>query len=258
MDIFILNWRRRSTSGLAIDFPTLNVLGFVCYSISTAAFLYSDTVRRQYAQRNPVSPVPTVRANDLAFALHAVVLSIATYSQFWCWGFRRDRAQRVSRPVMGIVGGSIIGVSTVVALVLLADDDESKAGSPDASGGWAWIDVIYALGYVKLVGTLVKYMPQAWVNYKRQSTVGWSIVQILLDVSGGVLSILQLLLDASQQDDWSGVTGNPVKLGLGNVSIVFDIVFMLQHYWLYRNARRDKDKGYTPLLRAENDDASSA
>jgi cystinosin len=81
--------------------------------------------------------------------------------------------------------------------------------------------------------TFVKYMPQVWVNYKRKSTKGWSIWQILFDVTGGVLSILQLVIDSSLQADWSGLTGNPVKLGLGNVSIFFDLIFITQHYFLY-------------------------
>lgn len=89
--------------------------------------------------------------------------------------------------------------------------------------------------------TVVKYIPQVWVNYKRQSTVGWSIYPILLDISGGTLSISQLVLDSSLQDDWSGLAGNPVKLGLGNISIMFDVMFIVQHYWLYRVARDVKD-----------------
>lgn len=92
---------------------------------------------------------------------------------------------------------------------------------------------MYAISYVKLVVTVVKYIPQVWVNLRRRSTVGWSINQILLDFGGGVLSIAQLLLDCSVQADWSGLTGNAVKFGLGNVSIVFDVIFMTQHYYLY-------------------------
>lgn len=84
-------------------------------------------------------------------------------------------------------------------------------------------------------------MPQAWSNYKRKSTVGWSIGQILLDVAGGVLSIAQLVIDSSLQGDWSGILGNPVKFGLGNVSIFFDIIFMVQHYILYRVKGKSKD-----------------
>ena len=100
---------------------------------------------------------------------------------------------------------------------------------------------IYAISYVKLIVTVVKYMPQVHVNYVRKSTMGWSIGQILLDFAGGVLSITQLIIDSSLQADWSGLTGNPVKFGLGNVSIIFDIIFMTQHYILYRTPQKSID-----------------
>lgn len=109
------------------------------------------------------------------------------------------------------------------------------------STSWLKRQQISAVGYVKLVVTLVKYMPQVWTNYKRKSTVGWSIGQILLDVVGGVLSIAQLVIDSSLQGDWSGILGNPVKFGLGNVSIFFDVIFMVQHYILYRVTGKSKD-----------------
>ena len=86
---------------------------------------------------------------------------------------------------------------------------------------------------------MVKYVPQAWSNYQRKSTIGWSIYQVLMDLLGGVLSIAQLLIDSSLQGDWSGVTGNPVKFGLGQISIIFDLLFMVQHYILYRGAEED-------------------
>ncbi|GAB1214832.1 hypothetical protein ATERTT37_004005 [Aspergillus terreus] len=260
MDLPISNYRRRSTTGLAIDFPTINVLGFVCYTAYTSAFLWSPVIRSQYAARHPVSPEPTVRFNDFAFAIHAVVLSAIVYSQFWpfIWGFKVSRFQRVSKPVAGLFWGSILAVAVVSWIVL--------AKSPNNGYDpftWAWIDVIYALSYVKLVITVVKYVPQAWVNYKRKSTVGWSIVQILFDLSGGILSLIQLVVDSSMQQDWSGIMGNPVKFLLSNVTIVFDLVFVVQHYILYRDSAEDKDKRrnpglVTPLLSSSGDAARAA
>jgi len=99
---------------------------------------------------------------------------------------------------------------------------------------------VYTIGYIKLVATLVKYMPQVFVNYRRQSTEGWSIWQVLLDITGGILSMVQLVIDASFQGDWSGITGNPTKLGLGYISIFFDIIFIIQHYVLYKGASDGK------------------
>jgi cystinosin len=78
-------------------------------------------------------------------------------------------------------------------------------------------------------------MPQVLMNYRNGSTQGWSIAQILLDFVGGILSVLQLGIDSYLQGDWSGLTGNPVKLALGNVSMFFDVIFIVQHYLLYPN-----------------------
>ena len=228
----MLNARRRSTIGSTVDFPAINVLGFLCYFFSNALLLYSPTVREQYAARNPVSLEPTVRFNDVAFAAHAVLLSVLTWSMFWesLWGFKQQHGQRISRGVVGIGSGCIAVILWMTALVLLAENN------PAVHSRWEWIDVVYAMGFAKLIITIFKYMPQVYVNYKRRSTVGWSIWQILFDLIGGVLSIMQLVIDSSLQNDWSGLTGNPVKLGLGNVSIFFDIVFVIQHYCIYRHS----------------------
>ena len=39
-------------------------------------------------------------------------------------------------------------------------------------------------------------MFQAYMNYRRQSTDGWSIGNVLLDFTGGTLSILQMILQS--------------------------------------------------------------
>ncbi|KAL4797491.1 PQ loop repeat-domain-containing protein [Aspergillus venezuelensis] len=243
------NYRRKATTGLAIDFPTVNVLGFVCYTVYTGVFLYSPVIRDQYAARHPLSQEPTVRFNDFAFAIHAVVLSGLVYTQFYpaIWGFKVSRFQKVSKPIAGLFWGSFVAIAVVVCIVLANSPDDGYEPLT-----WAWIDVIYALSYVKLVITVVKYVPQAWVNYKRKSTRGWSIIQILLDFTGGLLSLAQLVLDSAFQNDWSGIAGNPIKFLLSNVTIFFDLVFMVQHYILYRDAK-DEDTTthpdvHSPLL----------
>lgn len=108
------------------------------------------------------------------------------------------------------------------------------------------------MGYVKLICTFFKYIPQVVVNFNRKSTVGWSIEQILFDITGGVLSLIQLVIDASFQGDWSGITGNPLKLGLSNISIVFDVIFIVQHFVLYHGQDdltiKSDDNPEQPLL----------
>ena len=45
-------------------------------------------------------------------------------------------------------------------------------------------------GYCKALITFVKYCPQVYLNFKRKSTVGWNIYNILLDLTGGTFSLL--------------------------------------------------------------------
>ena len=110
--------------------------------------------------------------------------------------------------IWGIMIGCILAIVWVMLMVAV----KGKDGGRDPNN-WAWIDVVYAFGYVKLFITCVKYTPQIWTNYKRQSTVGWSIRQVLLDLAGGILSLAQLGIDARLEGSWKGVTGNPVKFG---------------------------------------------
>lgn len=72
------------------------------------------------------------------------------------------------------------------------------------------------------------------MNYKRKSTVGWSIGNIFLDFIGGSLSVLQMVLNGYNYNDWVSFFGDFTKFGLGLFSLSFDIFFMLQHYVFYR------------------------
>ncbi|KAF6771427.1 hypothetical protein AHF37_10287 [Paragonimus kellicotti] len=80
---------------------------------------------------------------------------------------------------------------------------------------------------------------QVFLNYKLQSTVGWSIGNVLLDFSGGILSILQMLILAYNFSDWNQITGSLGKLGLALVTILFDTIFMVQHWCLYLPHREE-------------------
>lgn len=162
-----------------------------------------------------------MRFNDFLFAAHGAFFCVIIYSQFFpsIWGFKVGLSQKASKAALGIFWGSILGILVVTLLARTWGKD----GGYDPEG-WAWIDVVrmartytalvtdlrkvYALGYCKLITVVVKYIPQAWVNYKRKSTEGWSIYPMLLDFTGGWLSIGQLIIDSSLQSDWTGITGS--------------------------------------------------
>lgn len=45
----------------------------------------------------------------------------------------------------------------------------------------------------------VSYLPKAVMNFRRKSTIGWSIGNILLDLTGGVLNFGQLGVQSIDQ-----------------------------------------------------------
>ncbi|TGJ87907.1 hypothetical protein E0Z10_g804 [Xylaria hypoxylon] len=245
-----LNFRRKSTGGTTVDFPFLNVLGFASYFIYTCAFYWSPAIRYQYALRHG-HHTPTVAFNDVVFAVHALILTAILNTQYFLpsvWGFERPAVRRPSRFITGVFTGCITGVVLIIFVVA------SQPPSADPKTSWAWLDVIYVISYVKVIVTVVKYVPQLVQNTRNRSTKGWDISQILLDFAGGLLSIAQLGIDSYLQHDWSGVTGNPVKFFLGNVSMLYDLMFMGQHYCLYRHdsSKRDGERE-TLLERGESD-----
>lgn len=157
-------------------------------------------------------------------------MSFVTYSQFWprLWGWNPKATvhRHATKVTLGLIYGGFLALTILILIVVVKGGDQTGRG-------WAWIDVVYGLEYIKLMYTIFKYVPQVVSNFRRRSTLGWSIEQQLLDFTGGTLSLAQLVIDSSLQSDWSGLTGNPLKFGLANISLVFDIIFILQHYVLF-------------------------
>ncbi|KAK3856594.1 hypothetical protein Pcinc_037090 [Petrolisthes cinctipes] len=182
--------------------------------------LSSLSLQSQYYQRHPMT-VLHVRLNDVIFALYGVICVGIQIIQ--CIFYKRGDKQRVSTPCMII--SSLLLLSAVIWLILVPTVDKLL-----------WVDFLYWLSYIKLAITAIKYTPQLYTNYKLRSTEGWSIWQVILDFTGGSLSILQMFLLAANYDDWKSVLTDPSKLGLGLLSIFFNIFFFIQHYFLYRGA----------------------
>mmetsp|Transcript_27895 Transcript_27895/g.39217 ORF Transcript_27895/g.39217 Transcript_27895/m.39217 type:complete len:394 (-) Transcript_27895:28-1209(-) len=227
----ISNWKRKSTDGLSADFCGLNVLGFAFYATYNLCFYYSTKIQHQYQQRHHDGSKVTVQSNDVAFAVHALVLSLITFCQIIYYSNRRNAHH--PHKVIGILMALIVTAVLICFVLVLV-------------GKYEWLDLLYMLSYIKVTISLIKYVPQVILNYQRKSTVGWSIWNIILDFTGGLLSDLQLIGDCADFGDWTGITGNLAKFGLGFVSISFDIIFMVQHYVLYPGQHADTPT--TPLL----------
>jgi len=163
-------------SGLSLDFIALNFLGFFCYSVFNCVLFWDKSVQDEYFHLHPRGVNP-VLINDVLFALHALTLTFVTIIQ--CLIYKQLR-HRVSYVASGILVG-LIGFITVSGVV---------CGAKKLSK----LDYMYFFSYVKLAITIMKYCPQAYLNFKRRSTIGWSIGNVLLDFTGGSFSILQMFL----------------------------------------------------------------
>ncbi|XP_066252166.1 cystinosin homolog [Euwallacea similis] len=214
-----INWKRKSVIGLNFDFLSLNFMGFILYSVFNLGLYLIPEIKEEYSVRYPRGLNP-VQVNDIFFAVHAVILTSFTIYQCLIYE-RADQRVSITARVILVIFGVFVIISIYLAAFAVIH----------------WLDFLYFCSYVKLTITLIKYVPQAYMNYRRKSTSGWSIGNILLDFTGGMLSMLQMILNAYNYDDWVSIFGDPTKFGLGLFSVLFDIFFMLQHYVFYKHSR---------------------
>jgi len=99
------------------------------------------------------------------------------------------------------------------------------------------------MGYAKAAITFVKYLPQVYLNWKRQSVDGFSIENVALDFTGGTLSFMQSALKAIALGEPFFAAGafNLVKFILSICSIFFDSIFFIQ-FCLYRKNKKPADE----------------
>ena len=90
--------------------------------------------------------------------------------------------------------------------------------------------VFTLMGISKVIITGVKYIPQLYWNYVRKSTKGWSIIAVLFDFTGGLLSFSQMFVEYLFD---RSTPLNFVKIILGFSSTTYNIFFILQHYYWY-------------------------
>lgn len=215
----ILNYKRKKTEGLSVDLCILVVYGFIAYTAFNCAMFWSENIREEYSQRYHGGDV-LVQSNDVAFSVHALIMSSVTLWQIAYYdGFRKRPASMYT--IVFVAATFFIGTFYAVFITFI---DE---------GFFTWINFLYLLSYLKIIITCIKYVPQVYLNYCRKSTVGWNVWSVVLDFVGGLLSFLQLILDCWNINDFSGISGDLTKFCLSVLSMSFDIIFLVQHYIMY-------------------------
>ncbi|EXC31397.1 hypothetical protein L484_017679 [Morus notabilis] len=199
----ILNFRRKSVVGLNFDFVVLNLTKHSSYLIYNATLYFSSAVQKQYRDKYGSGEMIPVAANDVAFSTHAVILTAITLFQIAIYEI--------------LIPNSESGVLFVDGLMQRGAQKVSKISLAIVSAVWL------AAG--------------AFMNFRRKSTDGFSIGNILLDFSGGVANYAQMTVQSIDQNSWVNFYGNIGKTLLSLISIFFDLLFMCQHFLLYPGRR---------------------
>lgn len=203
-----------------MDYLFLNIVGYIALVSSMSLMLFNADVRTRYYERHGYFPLLTTI--DLIYSAHGFLLTLITTSQLYFWGFksRPGSPKRLTKLII------------LVVFVVLASAYYS-VGTKNSTREFTLLDVAVLLSYIKIFMSLIKYIPQLNHNYKRKSVVGFSILTIVLDTTGGTLSIAQLFLDAyimTGSLSWEVLRNNSGKLGLSAVTLFFDACFVYQWY----------------------------
>ncbi|XP_076062039.1 cystinosin-like [Oratosquilla oratoria] len=221
----IYNFRRKSVVGYNYDMVTFNVIGFTFYAIFNVGLYAIPYFQNQFYERHPTG-VNHVRLNDVVFPIFAVLCQLTLILQ--CIFYKRDKSRRVVSILCICISIGLV-TAVVISMILVAVDV------------FWWLDVLYTMSYCKLCVTAIKYPPQLLYNFQRKSTEGMSIEAFYLDLTGGVMSLLQMFTLASNYDDWVSILSDPTKLGLGSIAICYDICLILQHHVFFRHANKKKN-----------------
>lgn len=155
----ITNYKRKKIDGLSVDASILAVLNYICYTIYTSFFFWDGTIRQEYKDRNGENSEVTVMSNDVAFAMHSLILTSITLCQVVYYkGF-------VEQPMSWVCGAIVMGTLGISLVYVICIGVKVP--------GFLWIDFLYMMGTIKLVLTIMTYVPQIVLNFQRRSTAGW-------------------------------------------------------------------------------------
>ncbi|SMN20651.1 similar to Saccharomyces cerevisiae YCR075C ERS1 Protein with similarity to human cystinosin [Maudiozyma saulgeensis] len=220
----LVNYRQRSTKAISVDFAILNTAGYTYLMISMALQLYFWIEVAKDVDR------PKVTQFDMWYCAHGFLLNLVLLSQIVfgrkLWNFYRDNKLR--RMKQGYY--RILWVSIVIFLLLTGQFVlNNMQQNWDNSRTLNYCNNLFLL---KISMSLIKYIPQVKHNYDRRSVKGFAIQGVILDVTGGVASLLQLLVQLSRDQGFSLATflTNFGKIGIALVTLIFNFIFISQ--WL--------------------------
>ncbi|KAF8820037.1 putative Glutaminyl-peptide cyclotransferase [Cardiosporidium cionae] len=214
-----MNFKRKRVDGMSFDLLVYNLVGYIAYSTYTVG---------QYVAQQAAHANNAVEPQDTFFAVHSLFICLILAIQ--CLIYYRGQ-QKVGNFALGLCG--LYVVATVVIALFAAHGMVpwiSTSATSNVPGENIWQHFIKTLtffsflGYVKATITIVKYMPQVHLNFVNKSTEGMSILNFTLDFLGGLLSLLQNVVDAWNYSDISFLVDNVPKLVISMSGLIYDSV----------------------------------
>lgn len=207
------NWKHRSVEGYKLDYQILNMISFFYYSLYT-----------WYGYLNTGSQVGTVDVSDVVFASHAFLILCLTGIQCIIYPKGANRISFSGALIAFMILAQTIAYGLLTGLGVVENQ----------------VNVWVFLGIGKVMISFLKYIFPFIYNCRRGNTIGWSILNIILDFTGGSFSFMQIVVDhlRNESDGTFSGTLNIAKFGLSVESIFYDILFMLQHYVIFRAANK--------------------
>ncbi|XP_022154196.1 cystinosin homolog [Momordica charantia] len=211
----ILNFRRKSVVGFSFDYLILNFTKQSSYLIYNVSLFFSAAVQRQYFDKYGYDQMIPVALSDVIFPIHSLLLIFVFSVQI---AFSERGNQKLSKIAIAIFAGVWFFAAACFFIAL-------------PTHSWLWLVSIF--NTIQVFMTIIKYSPQAFMNFTRKSTVGFSIGNVVLDFTGGVASLAQMSVQSIDQGSWVNFFGNIGKPLLALISIMFDLIFFYQHFVLY-------------------------
>lgn len=223
-----LNYKLRCADSFSLDSLTLNIVGYMCYSYAIASQMFSQTVRAQY-QLQFEGSLPLLSWADMFYTFHGLALQLLLLSQVilgpHLWGFSTERRS------LHISGGTkviLVGLATFLIFQYYNNDDFRE------------LNLVLNLSTVKLVISLIKYIPQVLLNMRRKSMYGLSRLQTGFDAAGAVFCLTELILK-NKLPLLEAIDSNRGKVGITLVTLLFSAIFSLQFY-LYTSESPERKK----------------
>ena len=225
----VLNNKSKSVKGYSLDYCLFNLIGFFVYSI-TCIFSFIDEVNT-----NQIS------IGNLVFSIHGLILSAVLFKQTLLYSSDNQDESFSSFSLYSFT--SIITMLSILLFCekvdslydpnILSKDQNFKFNSESLSG----VIIIYC--------TFFKYLSQLLLNYKNTSTIGFSSINVYLELSGSVFCLAQGIISAINNEDF-----NIVKCIICSFSFAFSFIFIIQRL-IYKNNQGEvnKDNEYDNSLK---------